>query len=181
MGTKEELEAEWLANRDALEALRASFKKPPTSKLLYKLHRAGIKTLSEAADWTQGEWLREPGFGRKTLFELVEHLHAIGIMWGRQENRCIVVPEAHCAVRIDLRNRSHIIWLARRWIAGETQKQIALQIGYMGPSILNSTFEAFIRRMIPDVRLNGCYGDDRKRVLERACRIALGVDGAARA
>lgn len=71
--------------------------------------------------------------------------------------------------RIDMDNDSHVAWLARRWIHGETQSSIGRSLGYAAGSRVCVAISAFIIKWSPADKTRIYFteyvagvGDDRK-------------------
>jgi hypothetical protein len=94
-------------------------------------------------------------------------------------NRRIVVSEARCAVRINIGCDDHLAWIAKRWLKGERQCDIARQLGYRNAATISSALDGFIKRYYPEcvgthdfgnyqVHRIWADGDSRKPLLEEA-------------
>jgi hypothetical protein len=106
-------------------------------------------------------------------------------------NRRIVVSEARCAVRINIDCDDHLAWIAKRWLKGERQRDIARQLGYRNAATISGALNGFIKRYYPEcvgthdfgnyqVRRIWTDGDNRKPLLEEALnRFASGAAKAA--
>jgi hypothetical protein len=106
-------------------------------------------------------------------------------------NRRIVVSEARCAVRINIDCDDHLAWIAKRWLKGERQCDIAIQLGYRNAATILIALNGFIKRYYPEcvgtedfgnykVRRIWADGDNRKPLLEEALnRFAAGAAKAA--
>jgi hypothetical protein len=102
-------------------------------------------------------------------------------------NRRIVVSEARCAVRINIDCDDHLAWIAKRWLKGERQCDIARQLGYRNAATISSALDGFIKRYYPEcvgthdfgnyqVHRIWADGDSRKPLLEEALnRFARGA------
>jgi hypothetical protein len=94
-------------------------------------------------------------------------------------HRRIVVSEARCAVRINIDRDDHLAWIAKRWLKGERQGDIARQLGYRNAATISSALNGFIKRYYPEcvgrqdfgnsqVRRIWTDGDSWKPLLEEA-------------
>jgi hypothetical protein len=78
-------------------------------------------------------------------------------------NRRIVVSEARCAVRINIGCDDHLAWIAKRWLKGEHQRDIARQLGYRNAGTISSALNAFIKRYYPEYVGTQNFGNDQVR------------------
>ena len=100
------------------------------------------------------------------------------------------VREGRCAVRINIDCDDHLAWIAKRWLKGERQRDIARQLGYRNAATISSALNGFIKRYYPEcvgkhdfgnyqVRRIWVDDDNRKPLLEEALNRFAG--GAAKA
>jgi hypothetical protein len=78
-------------------------------------------------------------------------------------HRRIVVSEARCAVRINIDRDDHLAWIAKRWLRGERQCDIARQLGYKNAATISSALNGFIKRYYPECVVRHDFGNSQVR------------------
>jgi hypothetical protein len=53
-------------------------------------------------------------------------------------------------VRINIGRDDHLAWIAKRWLNGEHQRDIARQLGYRNAATISSALNGFIKRYYPE-------------------------------